>query len=649
MIRWNTECPAEKHPNNLSHRLHSIMRTLRITLRSREFRANFAANLSWDALWARLWVIREAEGRMLTMEAMADSKGNRSSSAYIAARLQGLAQLGRRLEAVDAATAPEGITGALRDVLGYDQVALYLCAAIDSPPSSPWPPAEAGALVAWVAEQRAPVLVPDGRQDARCRDASGGVRAGSAMAVPLLAGERLLGVLEACAVAPQAFSELDLLVLEAVADRIAAALESIRFRAQLQAALEETRRKLEEISTLYQVAQEVTGSLQLDETLEAVVHAIRNALNCRGCCVFLLNPSDQMLEIKAAAGLKLEWRHMARLALGEGIAGKVAASLQPLYVPDTQAYPDYIAFDPEVRCLLAVPLQVQGRLIGVLNIDHTRPDAFTPEHERLLTVAASQVAVAIDNARLYTQLLAEKRRQDEFLAIVSHELRTPLTCIQSSVSLLLEDEPPDGETAHEFLEIIQRQNERLILMVNNLLNATRLEHAELQWGSQPVALDELITRAVHRLRLLAAEKQITLRTQLPDEPVRVVGDADWLEQVIVNLLDNAIKFTPSEGEVSIAAQAMPQEVTVTVRDSGIGIPESELERVFDKFYRVSDQPSGVPRPRHGSGLGLYIVRRVVEAHRGHIHAESTPGTGSTFTISLPRGSAVPDHAAPSAP
>ncbi|MGC8880551.1 MAG: sensor histidine kinase, partial [Anaerolineae bacterium] len=267
----------------------------------------------------------------------------------------------------------------------------------------------------------------------------------------------------------------------------------------------------------------------------------------------------------------------------------------------------------------------------------------------LLTVAASQVAVAIDNARLYTQLLAEKRRQDEFLAIVSHELRTPLTCIQSSVSLLLEDEPPDGETAREFLEIIQRQNERLILMVNNMLNATRLEHAELQWISQPVALDELITRAVRRLRLLAAEKQITLRTQLPDEPVRVVGDADWLEQVLVNLLDNAIKFTPSEGEVSIAAQAMPQEVTVTVRDSGIGILESELERVFDKFYRVPDQSSGVLRPRHGNGLGLYIVRRVVEAHGGRIRAESAPGAGSTFTISLPRNDIMADNLLPSEP
>ncbi|MCS7259691.1 MAG: ATP-binding protein, partial [Anaerolineae bacterium] len=406
--------------------------------------------------------------------------------------------------------------------------------------------------------------------------------------------------------------------------------------------------KLEEVSTLYQVAQEVTSSLQLDETLETVVHAIRNALKCRGCCVFLLNSANQMLEIQAAAGLKPEWRQMAQLAMGEGVAGKVAASLQPLYVPDTHAYPDYVTFDPEVRCLLAVPLQVRGRLIGVLNIDHTQPDAFTSDHERLLTVAASQVAVAIENARLYTQLLAEKRRQDEFLAIVSHELRTPLTCIQSSVSLLLEDEPLEGETAREFLEIIQRQNERLILMVNNLLNATRLEHAELQLASQPVALDALVARAVHRLRLLAAEKQITVRTQLPDEPVSILGDADWLEQALINLLDNAIKFTPSEGEVSVAVQATPYEVNVTVSDNGIGIPASELEHVFDKFYRVPEQPVGIPRPRHGSGLGLYIVRRVVEAHGGHVRAESTPGAGSRFIVSLPHNGVAPEDAAPPA-
>ncbi|MGQ9502289.1 MAG: GAF domain-containing sensor histidine kinase, partial [Anaerolineae bacterium] len=399
----------------------------------------------------------------------------------------------------------------------------------------------------------------------------------------------------------------------------------------------------------YQIAKEVAGSVQLDEVLETVVQAIRRALNCRGCCVFLLNPSDQTLEIKAAAGLKPEWRRTARLALGEGIAGRVAASLQPLYVPDTHTCPDYVVFDPEVRCLLAVPLQAHGCLIGVLNIDHTRPDAFGPEHEHLLTVAAAQVAVAIDNARLYSELLSEKQRQDEFLAIVSHELRTPLTCIQSSVNLLLEDEPPDGETAREFLEIIQRQNERLILMVNNLLNATRLEHAELRWISQPVALDELISRAVHRLHSLASEKHIALRTQLPDEPVIITGDADWLEQTVVNLLDNAIKFTPPEGEVSVAMQVTPQEVSIIVHDTGIGIPESELERVFDKFYRVPDQPSSAPRPRHGGGLGLYIVRRVVEAHGGHIRAESIPGAGSTFIVSLPRSGVASDDQSPSMP
>lgn len=412
------------------------------------------------------------------MEATLDSKESASPSIYDVTHLHRLVELGRRLDTIGATT-PEEIAAVLRDLMGYDQVALHLWDERTPSASGTWPSVEAGALVAWVAQQRAPVLVADSCQDARCHDATGAVRAGSAMAVPLLIGEQLLGVLEVCAAAPNTFSALDLLVLEAVADRIVAALESTRLRTQLQVALEETRHKLEEVSTLYQIVQEVTSSLQLDETLETVVHATRQALNCRGCCVFLLNPANQMLEIKAAAGLKPEWHHMARLAIGEGVVGEVAASLQPLHVSDTRSYPDHVIFDPEVRCLLAVPLQVRGRLIGVLNIDHTQPNAFTSDHERLLTMAASQVAVAIENARLYTQLLAEKQRQDEFLATVSHELRTPLTCIQNSVSLLLGEEPPEGETAREFLEIIQRQNERLILMVNNLLHATRLEQAEL--------------------------------------------------------------------------------------------------------------------------------------------------------------------------
>ncbi|MCS7261628.1 MAG: GAF domain-containing protein, partial [Anaerolineae bacterium] len=174
------------------------------------------------------------------MEAMTDSKGDVSSSTHIAVRLRCLVELGRRLGAIEAAITPEEIAAVLRDALGYEQMALYLRDEPDSPLSSPWPPAEAGALVAWVTQQRAPVLVADGRQDMRCRDAMGAVIAGSAMAVPLLANGRLLGVLEVRATAPNAFSELDLLILEAAAGLIAVALESIHFRTRLQAALEET-------------------------------------------------------------------------------------------------------------------------------------------------------------------------------------------------------------------------------------------------------------------------------------------------------------------------------------------------------------------------------------------------------------------------
>ncbi len=552
----------------------------------------------------------------------------------ITARLRGLVELGHQLDVADPKVLPEQIADTLRTILNCDQVTVYLREDVTSDTSQGWPPAEAGGVVAWVAEQGAPLLVADGHQDARCRDAAGQVVAAE-MAVPLRAGESLLGVLDVRAGRPNVFSEIDLLILQLAADRIAAALKNIHFRTQCSTLVEEMHRRLAETSTLYQVAQEVTSSLHLDEVLEMVVQAIRHALNCRGCCVFLFNPSDQMLEIKAAAGLKPEWQQTARLALGEGVAGQVAASLQPLYVPDVHAYPGYVVFDPEVRCLLAVPLQARGHLVGVLNIDHNQPDAFGPEHERLLTVAASQVAVAIDNARLYSELLSEKRRQDEFLAITSHELRTPLSCIQGSVGVLLEDELPDETTLREFLEIIQRQSERLILMVNNMLNVAHLEHAELRPVFQPVVLSELVSRAAQRLRSFAKEKHITLRIDLPDELPTVAGDADWLEQVIVNLLDNAIKFTPPEGEVNVAVQATPQEVSVTVRDTGIGIPAAHLKRLFDKFYQVSDQATDAARPRRGSGLGLYIARRIVEAHRGRIHVESVPEGGSAFVISLP--------------
>jgi PAS domain S-box-containing protein len=578
------------------------------------------------------------------------------------------------------------------------------------------------------------------------------------MVAPLIGEEGILGILDVESDEVDAFDEIDHLLLQALADRVTAAIEDTRFHSKMANLFDETRQRLNEASTLHQLTSEITSSLHLTEVLDVVVQAIRRVMGCRGCCIFLLDSVEQVLEIKAAAGLKPEWRDAARLKMGEGIAGRVAFQARPIYVADTLLDSDYVFFDPEVRSLLAVPLQVKGRVIGVINVDDRLPSAFGSDQERLLTVAAAQVAIVIDNARLFSEVLSEKQRIDaiiqhmadgllmldqegtvvscnpalatmlgipeqeivgqsiagsgtdsrlqavcgvasdstvadeagmpaqrveiprvdpggsllrprtlrihttavmdeanqplgevrvvhdvtkereveemreEFLSIASHELRTPLFSMQGFVGLILDDQVPDVETQREFLRIVYRQTERLAALATNLLDLSRLNVGKLELRSETVQLLDVVKQATQTLQALAHGKQITLTVDLPPDLPTITGDQTWLEHVVTNLVDNAIKFSPEGGQVAVGASQSDGEILVEVRDTGVGIPPESLDQIFEKFYRVPDETGERPE---GTGLGLHIAREIVEAHGGRIWAESAPGEGSVFRFVLP--------------
>ncbi|MFZ5915497.1 MAG: GAF domain-containing protein [Chloroflexota bacterium] len=234
-----------------------------------------------------------------------------------------------------------------------------------------------------------------------------GVRA--IASVPLMVQDHLVGVLLAGS-ALDDFSARELGMLQTFAQQAATAIE----KAQLFA---ETARRLRDVTTLYDLANQVSGSLELERVLQTIVTSLKTAIGCRGCVLFLLDDDSTMLEIKAAAGVKPHWRQAARLRRGEGIAGRVVESGQPLYIADVRLEPGYISFDPEVRSILAVPMVAQGHIIGSLNVDDSRPDAFSPDLEQLLTIAAAQAAVAITNASLFGQTVSEKQRTE---AIITH-------------------------------------------------------------------------------------------------------------------------------------------------------------------------------------------------------------------------------------
>lgn len=179
----------------------------------------------------------------------------------------------------------------------------------------------------------------------------------------------------------------------------------------------ETERRLSEVTTLYTLANQISSSLELERVLETIVEVLRTAIGCRGSALFLLDEQSEMLEIKAAAGVKPRWRQAARLHLGEGIAGQVASTGQPIYIPDTRRERNLVMFDPEVRSILAVPMVAQGQIIGTLNVDDSHPNAFSPDLAQLLTIAAAQAAVLITNAKLFQETVFEKTRTE---AIIDH-------------------------------------------------------------------------------------------------------------------------------------------------------------------------------------------------------------------------------------
>jgi len=270
--------------------------------------------------------------------------------------------------------------------------------------------------------------------------------------------------------------------------------------------------------------------------------------------------------------------------------------------------------------------------------------------EELARILAHQSALLQSNqdlARLTADLSGEVvslqhraeevTRQDqlksELLATVSHELRTPLTSIKGALSVLLAEDPPAAEVRAEFLGIAHQNVERVMRLIGNFLNLTRIEAGQIGVVPRPVDLAEVLAAAVGRMRGLAAERRVSLEVEAPPGPLPLTGDPEMLESVFSNLLDNAVKFSPEGAGVTVRVEADPRAVTVHVRDRGPGIPPDEVPRLFERFFRGSP---AVTRRVPGTGLGLHISKAIVEAHGGRIGVESRVGQGSTFTVTLPR-------------
>jgi signal transduction histidine kinase len=330
-----------------------------------------------------------------------------------------------------------------------------------------------------------------------------------------------------------------------------------------------------------------------------------------------------------------------RIQVGTGLAGRVAERLEPTIVHEAEL--DASSNGP-VHCAMCVPLINRGDLMGVLVLSETDGRRrFTDHDMRVLGLFAEHAAIAIGNARLFEQeretiarLEELDRLKSDFVATVSHELKTPLTGIIGAAKTLLRKGPElDPEQQASFVEMIERQGNRLYRLVEDILTTAQIESGAPRFQRVEIDLRSLAELVISDLEQtkVGTGRNIELRTT-PDHP-HVWGDPTAIQQILLNLVENALKYSESTSNIVVIASESRTEVVLEVSDNGEGVSPEELKTIFDRFSQVD---SASTRNVGGFGLGLYIVKNLVEAHHGSIEVESATREGSTFRVRLPKRS-----------
>jgi PAS domain S-box-containing protein len=368
--------------------------------------------------------------------------------------------------------------------------------------------------------------------------------------------------------------------------------------------------------------------------------------------VILRNADSKELSVAAIyhrdmASLGLAWSYIYRqpLTVGEGIIGQVVSTGYPSLTTNVRGLYDttnpgtYHPSPVKLASLLILPLRTRREMIGALIIAANDPErAMTDDKLPLAEVLAERAALAIENAKLYTEQVEARRKvedlsrlKDEFLSIASHELRTPVTSIKGYTQLakmLIKE--GDLATSEEYLDIALDQIDRMSRLILELLDVSRIETGRLEIRREPIAWAHFVRDVVHRHHTAVSDRRF--HVSVVDDSKSVIGDRDRLEQVLGNLLENAVKYSPDGSDVTVTVEDRDGTFVTAVCDRGIGIPADELGQVFERFHRgrqVSSTNYG------GLGLGLYITKQIIERHGGSIWVESREGQGTTFFFSLP--------------
>ncbi|HEY9286734.1 MAG TPA: GAF domain-containing sensor histidine kinase [Candidatus Dormibacteraeota bacterium] len=470
-----------------------------------------------------------------------------------------------------------------------------------------------------------------------------------AFGVPIMLESKVFGVIHLQTRDPERrLTHWEEEALEVLAQQLAVALRNVRL-------FEEAEKRARRLELLNQSIDQMNQKLFEPELLDIIATALTTNLGLAAAQVWLLEASDGALWQRAGHHVTKNAPPVpSRVERGMSEVGQVAELRVPIVTNDPANHRQ-VGLSPwmteeGIQAFAGFPLVVGDQLLGVLAVYHRR--ALDRNTIELLTLFAQHAATAIQEAHLFhlateqtarmTALNSELQRANqhkaEFLANMSHELRTPLNSILGFSQLLLEGDGGDlsGEQRQD-VDIIAQNGRHLLSLINDLLDISKLEAGKAQLHRGEVAVETLISECVESVSSLAKTKKLELTTAVADNVGRVFADGPKLKQVLLNLLGNAIKFT-EHGSVRVSAERQGADLRITVRDTGIGVPAEDSERIFESFTQGK---SGMSGKYQGTGLGLAICRRLVEMHGGRIWVKSVPGQGSTFSFTIPQR-AVPE-------
>ncbi len=468
------------------------------------------------------------------------------------------------------------------------------------------------------------------------------------LAVPMIREGQVIGVIFVGRAEPGQFGHKQVELLKTFADQAVIAIENVRLFNEIQERTRELEQSLEEVRSLSEVSRAVGSTLDLGQVLTTIAeHA---AKLCEADAGFINEYVEATGQFRPSASWNaseelLRSIQATEVTLGKGATGRSAATGQPVQVPDILAEPDYpfrdiLARDGH-RAVLSVAMLREGRILGAVAVLRKTPGAFSEQHVSLLTTFANQTTIAIENARLYRDVTDKGRMLEEanqhksqFLANMSHELRTPMNAIIGFSEILLDPSLQVGDEERlQFLTDILGSGKHLLNLINEVLDLSKIEAGRMELQIAPADLGEVLEAVHSTMRPLAAKKAITFQVESGDRIGPFPMDAARVKQILLNLVSNAIKFTPDGGRVWVRTGTENETVRVEVGDTGPGIPPEDHEKIFLEFQQV--QTSRMAGKPEGTGLGLALAKRFVEMHGGKLWVESEVGRGSRFFFTLP--------------